>query len=184
MVDGSVPGSSGLPAKVYLSKTVNPKLLPMAAPVVCKCVCMSSWWAGWHFVEKFHRCQCVCDLSSNVFLCNYIGHFKRNCTPLSAFFKLPSTLIIIEGFYLFIYYYCLIICCLVMFFFQLNSCLSLFVWIFCHLLWYMYASTISNSLYVLNILGEESNSDSDLMHLQCVASFIFFTTAHDSFFIT
>ncbi len=36
------PGSSGLHVEVSLGKVLNPKLLSMAAPLVCECVCLSS----------------------------------------------------------------------------------------------------------------------------------------------
>ncbi len=33
---------------VFLSKIPNPKLLHLALPLLCECMCMYSWWAGWH----------------------------------------------------------------------------------------------------------------------------------------
>ncbi len=39
-VGGSIPSSSGLHVEVSLDKILNPKLLPMAAPLVWECVCV------------------------------------------------------------------------------------------------------------------------------------------------
>ncbi len=49
---GSIPGSSDQHVEVSLGKILNPKLLPMAVPLMCECACMSSGWTGLLFVEK------------------------------------------------------------------------------------------------------------------------------------
>ncbi len=51
-VGGLIPGSSSPHINVSSGKILNPTLLLMAVPLVGECVRMSSWWAGWLFVEK------------------------------------------------------------------------------------------------------------------------------------
>ncbi len=55
------------PLLMSLGKTLSPKMLLMAEPLVCEFGCMSSWWAGCHFVEK------SAALSVNVCVCEWVN---------------------------------------------------------------------------------------------------------------